>query len=270
MSISISVIIPTYKPADYLRKCLESLSFQTLSFDKFEVILVLNGCSDPYITMIQGLLDKMPHGFHCTFFHTVVPGVSNARNIGIEHALGDYIAFVDDDDFISPTYLEELLQSASKDTVAISNELLYLDDLNEFKKESFSYEFDKKSHLGKQHYQDIRKFFSGPCMKLIHRDMIASYRFDTRFSNGEDSLFMFAMSANIKYVAFTSPEAVYYRRKRSGSAMSMEASAKRMIKNRCQMIVAFVRIYLRQPSSYSFNFLVTRILGCLHSIWNSL
>lgn len=270
MHYKISVIVPTYKPGDYLQKCLSSLSAQTLAFEQFEVILILNGCREPYTTMVQELVNMLPAKFHCEYYHTVIPGVSNARNIGIERAKGEYITFIDDDDFVSPTYLEELLSKASRDTVAISNELRYNEQDDTSSEESWSLEYKKKAQQGKQPYQGTRKFFSGPCMKLIHRDVISSYRFDTRFTNGEDSLFMFAISANMKYVDFTSPDAIYYRRVRAGSAMSNERRVKAMISNRFRMIGEFIRIYRKKPKAYSFRFLMTRIMGCLHSILNSL
>lgn len=266
----ISIIIPTYKPADYLRQCLDSLAKQTLSFEQFEVILILNGCREPYASWLQEVLEQKPKGFQYQFIQTNIPGVSNARNIGIDYAKGEYIAFIDDDDFVSPTYLEELLSKASRDTVAISNELRYNEQDDTSSEESWSLEYKKKAQQGKQPYQGTRKFFSAPWMKLILRDVISSYRFDTRFTNGEDSLFMFAISANMKYVDFTSPNAIYYRRVRSGSAMSNERKAKAMMSNRFRMIVEFIRIYLKKPRAYSFRFLMTRIMGCFHSILNSL
>ena len=270
MTSRISVIIPTFQPADYLWKCLESLAIQTIPLEMFEVILILNGDKEPYAKHIKGFRNRLPHNFNLHFIYTELKGVSNARNVGIDQAEGEYITFVDDDDFVSPTYLEKLQGKASRDTVAISNELRYNEQDDISSEESWSLEFKRKAPKGNQPYCTTRKFFSGPCMKLIHRDVISSYRFDTRFTNGEDSLFMFAISANMKYVDFTSPDAIYYRRVRAGSAMSNERRVKAMISNRFRMIGEFIRIYRKNPKAYSFRFLMTRIMGCLHSILNSL
>lgn len=265
----LSVIIPTYKPTSYIWNCLNSLVNQTLSKEKYELILVLNGCNEPYYSEIKFYLNTFSF-LRFRLLQTDEGGVSNARNIGIEEAKGDYITFVDDDDFVSPSYLQELLAKANADTVVISNELRYNEKDDTTSEESWSIEYKKKAPQGRQPYPGTRKFFSGPCMKLIHRDIIASYRFDTRFTNGEDSLFMFAISANMKYVDFTSPNAIYYRRVREGSAMSKERKTKAMVKNRIRMIGEFIRIYRKNPYAYSFRFLTTRIFGCLHSILNSL
>ena len=251
-------------------RCLDSLMNQSLDKSLYEIVLILNGCGDPYLSFINTYLSEREEEGLIRFFHTQEPGVSNARNMGLNMAEGEYITFVDDDDFVSPSYLEEMLEKASVDTVAISNELRYNEKDDSTTDESWSIEYKKKAPQGKQPYSGTRKFFSGPWMKLIHRDVIASYRFDQRFTNGEDSLFMFAISANMKYVDFTSPNAIYYRRVRAGSAMSKEKKAKAMIRNRLLMIGEFVRIYRTNSKAYNLKFLMTRIMGCIHSILISL
>lgn len=266
----ISVIIPTYKPGTYLYKCLDTVIGQKIDKQGVEVIIVLNGCNEPYASSIKEYIENNDPDGIIHFIQTDAPGVSNARNIGIGAARGQFIAFVDDDDFVSPTYLEELLRVSDKETVGLSNELRYNEIDDSTQTESFSDEYKRKAGAGKQPYRKIQKYFSGPCMKLIHRDVIDKYRFDTRYTNGEDSLFMFQISRNMKYVDFTSPEAIYYRRVRQGSAMSNEKQVSAMVKNRLKMMVSFIGIYLNAPSQYSFRFLVTRLMGCLHSILNSI
>lgn len=264
----VSVIIPTYKPGEYLWQCLQSLDKQSLAKDKFEVIIILNGCYQPFKLQLDGYIKKLT-SLKIKFFQTDVGGVSNARNIGLDMSVGEYITFMDDDDFVSPTYLEELLQIADTETIGVSNELKYIEKDDSTQSESYTHEYNKKSPQGKQRYSNSRKVFSAPWMKMIHRDIIAANKFDTRYTNGEDSLFMFQISCNVKYVNFTSPDAIYYRRVREGSAMSKERGPQKMLKNRLKMIAEFIRIYLQCPKKYNFWFLCTRILGCLHSIFNS-
>lgn len=75
--------------------------------EEFEVILILNGCREPYSKAIESFISKHPAG-NLTMLQTDIPGVSNARNIGIDNARGEFLTFIDDDDYISPTYLQEL------------------------------------------------------------------------------------------------------------------------------------------------------------------
>ena len=109
-----SVVIPTYKPQSYLWDCLDSMVAQTLPKEDFELILVLNGCSEPWKSQIQEYLDSKMEGMNVKFFYTEQGGVSNARNMALDVAEGEYVTFIDDDDFISPRYLELLYEKASK------------------------------------------------------------------------------------------------------------------------------------------------------------
>src|SRR5690606_15081730 len=102
----ISVIIPTYKPGIYLKECIDSLKLQNTKFAYIdEVIIVLNGEIEGYLTSIYDYVDNW--GI-VKIIQTNISGVSNARNIGINNAIGDYILFVDDDDFVSENFVEGL------------------------------------------------------------------------------------------------------------------------------------------------------------------
>ncbi|MBQ9333218.1 MAG: hypothetical protein IJS12_02680, partial [Lachnospiraceae bacterium] len=107
--------------------------------------------------------------------------------------------------------------------------------------------------------------FSGPCMKLIHREVIGKERFDIRFDNGEDSLFMFAISCRCRYIQFTDTSAVYYRRVRSNS-ISLGQSRYASIKNRLQLMKAYSTLYWSKLRQYRLHFYLTRLLGSIYAI----
>ena len=104
--MKISVIIPTYKPQAYLWECLDSLCGQTFPKSDFEVILVLNGCCEPYDGLIKEYITGHPE-MQWNYIQTDKGGVSNARNIALSEAKGEYIAFVDDDDYFSESYFPQ-------------------------------------------------------------------------------------------------------------------------------------------------------------------
>ena len=105
--MKISVIIPTFRPQSYLWECLDALRAQTLSANEWEAIIVLNGEEQPYRLQIENYLAQ--HQLTSwRLLYSSQAGVSNARNLGLQASQGDYICFIDDDDYVSPSYLEAL------------------------------------------------------------------------------------------------------------------------------------------------------------------
>ena len=100
----ISVIVPVYKVEAYLERCVQSLCRQT--YPNLQIILVDDGSPDNSGALCDALAacDN-----RIQVIHKQNGGLSDARNVGIAHADGDYIAFIDSDDWIDPTMLETLL-----------------------------------------------------------------------------------------------------------------------------------------------------------------
>lgn len=261
--MQISVIIPTYKPKDYIWQCLNSLEKQTLDKRLWELIIVLNGCSDPWKTSIESFL-KTHHFTNAQLIQTDETGVSNARNKGLDSAKGEYISFIDDDDYISNTYLEELLKIASPNTVAASYTIAFA-DCQEYIPYYLEKEYQRCAPRGKQVFYKAKKYFGGPCMKLFHRDIIGDHRFDSRFRNGEDSLFMFTISSRITYIQFTGTDAVYYRRLRDGSA-SLGQQRVYAFQNRLSLMHAYHTTFWTHPTHYKLQFYLTRLMASIHAI----
>lgn len=265
--IKVSVIIPSYKPKDYLWQNLSSMFSQTLRRDLYEIILVLNGCCEPWKSKIEEYIKKNGKGINIQFLHTDIPGVSNARNMGIDVAKGKFITFVDDDDYVSPSFLEGLLPLASPDTLALAYPFGFIDG-NEQNQVPYvlTDAYNKYAPKGKQSFQNVLAYFQGPCMKLIALEIIGDRRFDTRFANGEDSLFMFAISNRFKYVNFAVKDSIYYRRHRGGSA-SRSQNSRQYISNGINLLKVYISIFLHNKGErYSIRFLLTRIAGTLHAI----
>lgn len=261
----ISIIIPTYRPQDYLWQCLNSFAAQTLDKRLWELIVVLNGETDPWLKLLEDY--RQAHAeMTMMILSTPEAGVSNARNIGLDHARGEYIGFVDDDDYVSETYLEELSKLATPDTIAASYTIGF-SETQVYIPYYLEKEYLRCADKGTLPFHKAKKYFGGPCMKLIHRDMIADQRFDTRFKNGEDSLFMFAISPRIQYIRFTDTDTVYYRRFRTNSA-SGTYTRKHAIRNGWRLIAQYTHMLLSKKK-YRFTFYTTRVLGVIHSIIRS-
>jgi len=106
----VSIIVPVYNVENYLEKCLNSLINQTCQ--NIEILVVNDGSTDDSGKIINDFSIQFPEKIKA--FHKNNGGLSDARNYGIDHASGDYIGFVDSDDYVSPTMFEEMINLAEK------------------------------------------------------------------------------------------------------------------------------------------------------------
>lgn len=107
--MKISVIIPVYNSSTYLRKCLDSVVNQTLK--DIEIIVINDGSTDDSKNIIEEYLCKYKN---IIFIDQENKGIGKTRNIGIKKATGEYITFVDSDDYIKENMLEEYYKYAKK------------------------------------------------------------------------------------------------------------------------------------------------------------
>ena len=119
----ISIIIPVYKVEKYLKRCVDSVIGQT--YPNLQIILVDDGSPDncPQICDEYAAQDK-----RIEVIHQANAGVSNARNNGLKVAKGDYILFIDSDDYIAPDMCEKMLafaQQTQADIVVCDSLMLY-------------------------------------------------------------------------------------------------------------------------------------------------
>lgn len=262
--MKISVIVPTYKPQAYLWECLDSIYHQTFSKNDYELVLVLNGCNEPYNAQIKEWLSQHID-LQVQYIQTDEGGVSNARNLALDKARGEYVTFIDDDDYVSECFLKELYAKSSPDTISLCYPYAFMDGTPCIQlpyRVTSAYEYCVQ-HGCHSVTSRGRKFFSGPCMKLIPMSFIQGRRFDVRFRNGEDSLFMFLISDRIRNVVFTSKDAVYYRRFRENSATSKKRGRMDVICNQMKLTKEYSRIYFASFGHYSSCFYFTRIFGAI-------
>lgn len=102
----ISVIIPVYRVEKYIEKCIQSMINQENK--NFEVILVNDGSPDASVTIAEKLLKGTDVSFQV--INTENKGVSSARNTGVRQASGEYVIFVDSDDYVSSTFIRDMIQ----------------------------------------------------------------------------------------------------------------------------------------------------------------
>ncbi|WP_171045649.1 glycosyltransferase family 2 protein [Pseudoalteromonas rubra] len=105
--MKISIVIPLYNKEKYIERCLKSIRKQV--YQDFEIIIVNDGSTDGSADIVRKLALS-----NLTLIDQKNSGVSAARNTGIAHANGEWIAFIDADDYWEPTYLEEMLTLTKK------------------------------------------------------------------------------------------------------------------------------------------------------------
>lgn len=204
----ISVIVPIYKVQDYLDECIESIINQTYS--NIEVILVDDGSPDRCPQMCD---EWAKRDSRISVIHKKNGGLSSARNAGLDVAKGEYISFVDSDDFICKDALENLYNRIKDDkSIGITSGLIYRyqdGSINNFKDQWLcskeivipSSEFLLETMSQKTSYTVWNK--------LYRRDVIGNTRF-REGRNNEDTLFMYDLGKNIAILNVSMVEIPYY------------------------------------------------------------
>ena len=120
--MKLSIIVPIYNVAPYLRKCVDSLLAQDIS--DYEIILVDDGSTDESGAIADEIAaspQPLPEGKGASIkvIHQANAGLSAARNTGIVAAIGDYIMFVDSDDYLQPNVLGTLMEQVERDNLDV-------------------------------------------------------------------------------------------------------------------------------------------------------
>lgn len=144
----ISVIVPVYNVEDLLSKCLDSLVNQT--FEDYEVIVVNDGSPDNSQKIIDDYYNKYPNIIRP--FKKENGGLSSARNYGLKYANGEYVLYVDSDDFVSNNILDKMYSAAvmnNSDIVVCRSYMVCGDNLEEMDKEVLSTDLYKRYILNR-------------------------------------------------------------------------------------------------------------------------
>lgn len=181
----ISVIIPIYNVESYLNRCIDSILGQ--SYENVELILVNDGSTDKSLEIC---LDYQSLDNRVKVFSKENGGVSSARNMGIKESAGEYIMFVDSDDWISNDTLEILFKDIDK-----NNSDIAICDFSysqvDFHREAIGSNdtiiMDRKRVIKKV----LRREYSSVCAKLYKKNVIEGVWFKEDIDNNEDVLFLY-------------------------------------------------------------------------------
>lgn len=257
MNDKISIIVPVYNMEEYLDRCMQSLVKQ--EHQNIEILLVDDGSTDssPAICDMWGQRDA-----RVRVFHKKNGGQCTARNTGLDMATGDYIAFVDSDDYVSPaiysTLLSDLIEhnaeisccsTASDDGVHGSNAILI-----------FTNEKAMKEHL-----MDASVVGQSPCDKLFKKELFEEIRFPL-FRAYEDCATIYKLLAKAGIIVCRDLT-LYHYISRENSTMTQPFSAVKF-----QQIDAYWMMYQDYTKQYpQYAYLVKRKLvgSCQYCIGES-
>lgn len=214
----VSVIVPIYKVEDYLDECVKSIVGQT--YKNIEIILVDDGSPDHCAQKCDEWAKK---DLRIRVVHKQNGGLSSARNAGLDVAKGEYIAFVDSDDFITPDYVEVMYNRICNDkSVGIVSGMIYryTDGQTSPFNQTWNITNERITSSDKFRISSINQTVSYTVWNKIFRaSLLSKVRFREGKTN-EDTLFMYDLGnamVDADYSMVEVPHYVYYYRYREDS-----------------------------------------------------
>ena len=207
----ISVIVPVYKVEQYLRRCVDSILAQT--YTDFELLLVDDGSPDqcPAICDEYGRQDR-----RIRVFHKPNGGLSDARNYGLERMKGDYVTFIDSDDYVGPDYLKIMLEIIEENHVKVCD-IGHADTYD--KGLSFVSSEDTRGLVPNNDIlrtlcQNKTVFFTA-WGKLFHKDLFSKVIFPVGYLY-EDNLVIPYILCECETIAYSTSKQYYYFQRADG------------------------------------------------------
>ena len=202
----VSLIIPVYNVENYIEKCLDSVINQTLK--DIEIIIVNDGSKDTSKEKIEKYLKKYPS---IKYLEKENGGLSDARNYGMPYATGEYIAFLDSDDYVESTMYEEMYEVAKKENADMV-ECDFIWEYPDKRKEDIGTIYKSKKEM-------IEKARVVAWNKLIKRELIE--KTEIKFPVGlryEDVEFFYKLVPYLEKVSFVKKCFVHYVQRKNSIA----------------------------------------------------
>ncbi len=221
----ISVIVPIYKVENYLERCVNSIRNQT--HKNLEILLVDDGSPDRCGEMCDSYAKE---DTRITVIHKENGGLSDARNVGIEASTGEYLAFVDSDDWLDPDMLELLYKMAKKhgaDIAECSWRNIYKDCIIE-ETSCTAEQIVGDNVVALAGMLDWKYFKPIACNKLYHKSVIGNVRFPKgKIHEDEFTVYKYVYAA--KKIAYIDVSRYNYDRSRTDSITGTEFKAQNLV-----------------------------------------
>lgn len=275
----VSVIVPVYNTEKYLTECIDSLLNQTL--DKVEIILVDDGSSDNSGRIIDEYAENYSN---VVALHQKNQKQGAARNYGLSVAKGEYIAYIDSDDYLTLDALEKLYTLANRkrlDAVSYDAQPFYEEGVNSngletlYDRSSMNIDFDKVWKGSEYWNENYRKggAFINPCFMFCRREFLQQNHFefqpDVFYEDNEFGMKIYLCAKRFMCL----PIKFYCRRYRADSTMTGELKTihlvSRLITVKCiwEHIIYYADVVKQSNASYTFfSSNLNKVLGTLENV----
>ena len=211
----ISVIIPVYNVSAYIEQCLLSIINQT--FKELEIIVIDDCSQDDSFVKIQRIAQSDQR--IRVFQNAVNQRAAESRNIGLRNAAGEYIGFVDSDDWIEPNFYEKLYLYAAENNadIAFGNVLRYYPDS---RSHTIKWNYKSDRYIAESDQDKDKTTFGIACNKIFRKTLLDTYKiwFPVGVTN-EDIFFSTAASMLANKIVSDRTAVYCYRQEREGSVM---------------------------------------------------
>ena len=213
--IKVSVIVPVYNTEKYLAKCLDSLVNQTLK--DIEIIVVNDGTKDNSEKIINEYLKKYSK---IRYYKKENGGLSSARNYGIELANGEYVGFVDSDDYVKDGMFSKMYECAIKN----NSDIVVCDTI--MKKETSEYILKSNLKYSKDAVRNYIISYPMAPIRLVRKSLFKDYNFTEKILY-EDLCLMPTLAIMTSKISFLN-EGLYYYVQRDSSIMTSAFNEKQL------------------------------------------
>ena len=209
----VSIIVPVYNTEKYIDECICSLVSQT--YKNIELIIIDDGSKDNSGKKADEYASK---NNMIKVFHTENKGLSSARNYGLKYATGDFICFIDSDDYVTEDFVEKMVSASisnNTDMVFCNYFSFYVNKVNPSLR--LSSIKDKKIFTPEEYLEKLYVYSGEYVMvwnKLFRREIFSELRFANMLC--EDGQIILSVIDKCKRISYLSEPMYYYRRRKSG------------------------------------------------------
>ncbi len=224
----ISIIIPVYNVEKYLAKCIDSVLLQ--DFEDWELLLINDGSTDCSGNICDEYAIK---DSRIKVFHQENKGVSAARNLGIDNAQGEWITFIDSDDWCASNMLNSIIPTKKNEQI-ISENIHEYENCNISKLSHSFIKFNNENKVRQFSYNQFLHlysygFFKSPCGRLYNKEILTNNKlyFNTNLTYGEDLIFNLRYIKHINIIKISKEcyyHYVHYSIDRTSSSVQYHAS----------------------------------------------